>query len=112
MPTSITIPNSQEFFTSASKPKRRPKLTVDTLVKYMLEELDNDEAKEQIKRATMTAVSVPRGYTWEQVQEMIARFNAEGSWSLYTRNSERDTKYGVIVSPTKEVLIKMGHSDR
>jgi hypothetical protein len=111
MSDSVKIPNSQEFFTSPSKAKRQPKLSVDMLVKYMLSELGNDEKKQDIKRATMTAVRVPRGYTWEQVQEMIERFNAEGSWGLYTRNSEGDSSYGVIVSPTREVLIKMGHRD-
>ena len=103
----IKVPSAYEFITSPPGKASKRKLTVASLAKHIVEQIDTENQKAQLKGIGMTAVFIPRGYTWAQMQEAINLFNNDSGWNIYTRNSQRDTDYSVIVQATREVMLKV-----
>jgi hypothetical protein len=107
MASEIKIPNAEEFITSSARSRKARTVTAQTVIKHILEEIDAEDQKAQLRRIGMAPASVPAGCTWEVLQEAIKLFNADGSWNIYTRNSRDDRRFGVIVQPSREVALRL-----
>jgi hypothetical protein len=106
----VKVPSAYEFITA---PARKTNKNVASLIKHIVEQIDTEDQKAQLRRIGMAAVSIPRGCTWNMLQEAIDVFNNDTGWNIYTRNSERDAEYSVIVQPTREVALMLNpNADR
>jgi hypothetical protein len=110
----VKVPSAYEFITApARKTNRKTNKDVASLIKHIVEQIDTEDQKAQLRRIGMAAVSIPRGYTWNMLQEAIDMFNNDTGWNIYTRNIEREAEYSVIVQPTREVALRVNpNADR